>query len=139
MKQDRIAPLDLPLLRPVVTVLECPSRLDIDTAPLEELFAGKGELAAEDTVCRILEDISARLSAMQGARQRAAFDELPQPAERIAAIADQIGLIEVARAARHLATASRQRNGIAMEATMTRLERGFDAAVAQVWNFNVML
>lgn len=130
---------DLPPLQAVVTVLECPSTLTLDPQPLEELFAQKGELGAEDTVCRILEDISARMNALQGPRQRAAFDELSQPPERIAAIADQIGLSEVAIAARHVATTARQENGIAMEATMTRLERAFDSAISQVWNFNMML
>lgn len=139
MKHECSSEADLVPLAPVVTVLECPSRLSLDTYPLEELFAQKGELGAENTVCRVLEDISRRLDELQGPRQRAAFAELVSPAKRIGAIADQIGLKEISLAARHVATSAHQLDGIAMEATMTRLERAFDVAISQVWNFRVML
>jgi len=139
MKHDPITSADMAPLRPVVTVLECPSPLLVDTSPLEALFANKGELAAEDAVCRVLEDLSRRMNELQGPRQRCAFEEIDVPAERIAAIADQIGLTEVALSARHVACAARQSDGIALEAVMCRLERAFDAAISQVWNFSVML
>ena len=139
MTQSLSSQADLPLLEPVVTVLQCTTALELDPGPLEELFATQGELAAEDLVCRVLEDISARLAQLKGPRQRAAFDEMVRPSERIAAIAQQIGLIEVAKAARHVAVSASQYDGIAMEATMTRLERAFDMAISNVWNFQSVL
>ncbi len=139
MKHEPVIPAEMAPLRPVVTVLECPSALRLDPLPLSTLFAEKGEMAAEDTVCRVLEDLSRRINDLQGPRGRAAFDEIDVPADRIGAIAGQIGLTEVAIAACHVATTARQCDGIAMEAVMTRLERAFDSAISQVWNFRVML
>lgn len=126
-------------LAAIVTVLECPGRLTLDPAPLADLFATKGEIAAEDTMCRVLEELSLRLNDLQSPRRRAAFEEIEGPATRIAVIADQIGLCELAMASRHVATTARQGDGIAFEATMTRLERAFDVAISQVWNFRAML
>lgn len=130
---------DLAPLMPVVAVLECPSLLTFDRDRLAELFVRKGETEAEEIICRILEDLAERLNSLQGPRLRAAFAEIDGPAQRICAVADQIGLSEIARAASHVATAATQRDGIAVEATITRLERAIDPAIAQVWNFRNLL
>lgn len=107
----------------------------MDPAPLQTLFAALPDHEAENIVCRALEDIAAKLDRLQGARTIGAFDEISAPAKRLAAIADQIGLIEVALVARHTATASEMQCSVALGATLARLERTFDAAVSHVWDF----
>ena len=122
-----------------VTVLECPSPLIFDRDVLAELFARMDRVEAEDTVCRVLENLAERINDLQDARWRAAFGEIEDPANRIGVIADQIGLTEVAIAAWHVGSAAAQSDGIAMEATMARLERALDRAVTQVWNYHKLL
>jgi hypothetical protein len=58
-----------------------------------------------------------------------------KPARRVGLVAGRLGLVEVATAAGHVRICLKQADGAAIEATMARLERGFDLAVSEVWNF----
>lgn len=118
-----------------VTVLECIRNPALDPGPMTEIYADLGDKVAEETICRALEDLAIRLNQLQDIRALAVFDELARQANRMAAVAEGIGLTEVATAARHVAICARQKNGIALEATLSRLERGFDLAIGQVWDF----
>ena len=117
-----------------VTVLECGSPMRIDPAPLSTIYAEMGAEGAEDTICRVLEDIARRMNSLQELRRACNFPELVRPAQRLAAVGRQIGLTEVSAAADHVATAADQGDPIALEATLQRLERGFDAAICQIWD-----
>jgi hypothetical protein len=107
----------------------------MDAAPLQTLFTALPDHEAEGIVCRALENIAAKLDRLQSARTSGDFAKLAAPAKRLAAIADQIGLTEVALVARHSATASEMKCGVALGATLARLERAFDAAVSHIWDF----
>lgn len=135
MKQNM---LPLAATAPVVstvTVLQFKGHLRLDPDPLASIYATHGEDAAEDTVCRTLADLANRITDLQAIQQRSAFADMPLPARRISAIAGQIGLTDVAAAATHVGIAAGQRDGIAIEATMSRLERCFDFAMTEVWQF----
>ncbi len=138
MKNVLCTPDFAPIAFPV-TVLECQSRLIIDRALLAELFARMDRMEAEGTMCRVLEHLAELINDLQPARLRAAFADIAGPVNRIGTIADQMGLREVAIAAWHVSAAAAQSDGIAMEATMARLERALDAAVTQVWNYHKLL
>ena len=57
----------------------------------------------------------------------------PEPAENITKMmADRV-------AAEGVAKTAQQRDGVAPEATMARLERGFDSAISQVSNFSALI
>jgi hypothetical protein len=118
-----------------VTVLECNRSPLMDPAPLSEIYRDLGDKVAEETICRALEDLAIRLNRLQDIRAIAEFDELTRQANRMAAVAQGIGLTEVSIAARHVAVCAQQKNGVALEATLCRLERGFDLAISQVWDF----
>ena len=47
----------------------------------------------------------------------------------------QIGLTDVIEAAAHVARCAGQCDGVALSATVARLERAFDVAVTQVWRY----
>lgn len=117
----------------VVTVLHCGPLLQIDPAPLTAIYANQGQERAENTICRVLEDIALRLNVLHTSRCRGAFSDMVRPAGRLASVAVQIGLTEVAKAAEHVATAAAQGDAVALQATMSRLERGFDGAISQIW------
>ncbi|MEO1638050.1 MAG: hypothetical protein AAFU41_02225 [Pseudomonadota bacterium] len=118
-----------------VVVLSCPHQMHFDHTPLLRLFSEKSEPEAEEIVCRMLEDIAFQLDLMQKAIAAHTFADVRRPAKRIELVADQIGLMEVAIAASHVGTSVKQGDGVAMEATMARLERGFDLAVSEIWSF----
>ncbi len=84
-------------------------------------------------MCRMLEDIAMRLDMLQRARDEHAFANMDRPAQRIGVVADQMGLAEVAVAVDHVRRCLLQQDWIALDATMARLERGFDIAVSEVW------
>ncbi len=134
MKHVMPLPPSTPVAPASVTVLECGSPVGIDPAPLTLIYADMGADVAEDTICRVLEDIARRLNGLQEQRRACQFPELVRPAQRVGAVARQIGLSEVSTAADHVATAASQGDAIALEATMRRLERGFDAAICQIWD-----
>lgn len=102
---------------------------------MDHIFAVKGQAEAEEMICRVLEDIAHRLYALQVAKYYHAFDQVAKPARRITQVAAQIGLTDVSRTAAHVATAARQADGVALSATLARLERGFDIAVTEIWTF----
>lgn len=118
-----------------VVVLNCPNLLHFDPAPLTRLFADKPQFEAEDIVCRMLEDVALRLDIMQRGIAAGKFDQVLRPARRVEMVADRMGLMEVAVAAGHVRTCLAQQDGVALEATMARLERGFEIAISEIWNF----
>ena len=118
-----------------VTVLQCMRNPALDPGPLSEIYNDLGDKAAEETICRALEDIALRLNRLQDTRAIAGFADMVRQSHRLAAVAQGIGLTEVATAARHVATCAGQQNGVALEAVLSRLERGFDLAISQVWDF----
>ena len=122
-----------------VTVLPCKAELRLNPEPLVQIFAEKGEDVAEETVSRALEDLARRINQLQPHRLDGSFDKLVRPVQRIGVIAEQIGLVEVASAAENVAGAARQNDGIAVEATLCRLERAFDTAVSQAWSFHSLI
>ena len=120
---------------PDVVVVNCPLQLAFDPAPLLHLFNQKELHIAEEVVCRMLEDIALRLDMLQRGLGARDFSKMDKPAKRVGLIAKQLGLIEVAMTADHVRTCLTQVDGVAIEATMARLERGFDVAVSEIWNF----
>jgi hypothetical protein len=118
-----------------VVVLNCHNQLFFDPSPLVRLFAERDAADAEEIVCRMLEDLAMRLDMLQRARARQAFAKMQRPAVRIGVVADHIGLTEVSVAAGHVCACVGQKDWVALDATMARLERGFDMAVSEVWNF----
>lgn len=118
-----------------VIALNCVGEMFIDPVPLRALFARKSDADAEEIICRMLEDIAVRLDVLQRGLLTHDFDMMMRPARRIALVASQIGLLEVVTAAEHVRTCLTQEDGVALEATIARLERSFDVAVNEVWSF----
>lgn len=135
MKQDMtLLPAPTDVVTDAVAVMRCPPVARINIGPIANLYEDLGADAAEDTICRVLEDIAGRLNALHALRNRCEFDKIAAPANRIRSIALQIGLDEVGVAAEAVADTSSQGDAVALEATLSRLERGFDAALGQIWD-----
>ena len=118
-----------------VTQLRCREMMRLDYEPVEHIFASKGEHEAEEMVCRVLEDIAYKLDALQCAKAAHSFDGIMKPARRIVTVGAQIGLTDVIEAAAHVTRCAEQGDGVALSATVARLERAFDVAVTQIWRY----
>ncbi len=116
-----------------VVSLACQDQMHFDPAPLTRIFAERDAEAAEEFVCRMLEDIAMRLDMLQRAMAENAFAQMDRPAQRIGVVADQMGLTEVSVAVDHVRNCLVQQDAVALDATMARLERSFDFAVSEVW------
>ena len=134
---ENVTPFPRPVLDASkdVVALSCRHQMHFDPSPLVRLFAERNTRDAEEVVCRMLEDIAMRLDMLQRALAANEFSKMDRPAQRIGIVADQIGLTEVSAAAGHVRICLAQQDGIAIDSTMSRLERGFDMAVTEVWNF----
>lgn len=120
-----------------VTVLRCRDKFILDPEPLDALFAHKDTAAAEAAVCRALEEIASRLDRLQLARTSGRLELMVEPARRIGGIAGGLGLTGVQQIAGHVADASSSQSGVAVSATMARLERCFDQAISGIWDFRM--
>ena len=117
-----------------ISVLNCSPSIQIDPQPLTSLFVDLGADRAEEAIYRALEDIARRLNELHAARCRCEFADMIRPARRLSGVADQIGLTEVAAASGHVATTAEQGDAIALEATLSRLERAYDGALSRIWD-----
>jgi hypothetical protein len=128
-------PISARLASPDVMMLNCPHKLQFDSAPLRRLFAQKDMHIAEEVVCRMLDDFALRLGMLQRGLAAHEFSQMHKPAKRIGLEVKQLGLVEVAITAEQVRACLDQTDGVAIEATMVRLKRGFDVAVTEIWNF----
>ncbi|WP_085878118.1 hypothetical protein [Roseisalinus antarcticus] len=110
--------------------------VSFDTTPLVRLFAELGEMAAEDTVCNTLEQVSLRLHRLEKRCHRQEFDAIPDLAAEIALLADRIGLATVSRVAGHVGDRARVGDLAALAATVGRLSRAVDHSVAGIWDIS---
>jgi len=58
---------------PSIAVLQCREPAPLDAAPVDYLVAQRGADAAEEMICRVLEDIALRLDAVQQAMAAQGF------------------------------------------------------------------
>ncbi|WP_322894443.1 MULTISPECIES: hypothetical protein [unclassified Yoonia] len=118
-----------------VIILRCHDKLQFDHHVLARAFADRSAVEAEEMLCRILENMADWLNVLQ---QGGAAD-CPAPcqkaARRIGLVASQIGLTGLACAAGHVTSCLQSRDRVALAATIGRLERAFDCAVAEIWTF----
>ena len=119
---------------PQVAMLRCSVEARIDPLPYQSLVGQRGTSEAEEIVCRVLEDIALRLDLLQLAMSDHSFLEIAKQARRVQQVALGIGLTDVQKIAMNAAISAEQQDGIAVHATIARLERSFDVAVTEIWN-----
>lgn len=117
-----------------VVVLRPLDQMTCDPTVLARALAGQSLFAAEDMLCRILENLALWLDVL---RDGLACDNpvlCVRAARRVTLVASRIGLTGLAQAAAHVAACIAQQDKVALAATLARLERAFDLAVIQVWH-----
>ncbi|WP_019953525.1 hypothetical protein [Yoonia vestfoldensis] len=134
---DKTVPFPMPRHRPecevvILRPLEHPRQ---DMPLVAHAFADRSQREAEDMLCAILEGIADWLDLLQQGLAAGNHGMIGKPARRIALVAGQIGLTDVAIAADHVVQCATRGDRHALAATIGRLERAFDIAVTKVWDF----
>lgn len=117
-----------------MTVLGHDEVIRIDSDRLTDLYVELGEAAAEDVICRAMEELAVRLSHAERMYREADVELLRKSVRSMAAIADQIGLHLLARVARDVTATIDRADMIALAATLARLLRIGDRSLTAIWD-----
>ncbi|QDC08382.1 hypothetical protein FHY55_03600 [Oceanicola sp. D3] len=117
-----------------VSVLNVEDDIRLDPERLGTLYYQLGHQGAEDVVCRAMEELAVRLADVDARFREHDWPELARMARGLIAIADQIGMVGLARVAGDVAQAARALDIPAIGATLARLGRIADRSLTEVWD-----
>ena len=106
----------------------------VDQDRLGELYAELGEAAAEDVVCRAMEELALRLSHCSRLHSSGDWDDLRKCTRSLIAIAEQIGMLVLARVAQDVLVTLDARDMPAVAATLARLLRIGEQSLTAIWD-----
>lgn len=106
----------------------------VDHDRLGALYAELGADAAEDVVCRAMEELALRLSHCSRMYNSGKIRELRKCAKSLIAISEQIGMIALARVAGDVVETIDARDTPATGATLARLLRIGERSLAAIWD-----
>lgn len=110
----------------------------LDSEQLAVLFRRLGPVAAEGVVARAMEEITLRISELAPLADARRLADLAHRAQRLVAIAEQIGLVAFSRVAADVAGCAERGDPAALGATMARLERLYERSVLALWDLQDM-
>lgn len=117
-----------------VTLLRQDETVRLDPARVHDLFLQLGDRAAEDLVCRGLEEMAARLAHVERCHRRGRVEEMRRTARGLATVSDQLGMTLLGRVARSVIACSGDGDDVALSATLARLLRIGERSLAKFWD-----
>lgn len=109
-------------------------KVRVDQDRLGALYAQLGENAAEDVVCRAMEELALRLSHCSRLYKAGNLNDLRKCAKSLIAIADQIGMLVLARVAGDVLESLDADDAPAVAATLGRLLRIGEQSLTAIWD-----
>lgn len=109
-------------------------KVRVDQDRLGALYAQLGEAAAEDVVCRAMEELALRLSHCSRLHTAGDLPELRKCTRSLIAISDQIGMLVLARVANDVIETIDDKNAPALAATLARLLRIGEQSLTAIWD-----
>lgn len=106
----------------------------LDSGRMAGLYTQLGEIAAEDVVCRAIEELAVRLSHCERQWRASDLAALRKGARSLIAIAEQIGMTTLARVAGDVTASVDARDDAAIGATLCRLVRIGERSLTAVWD-----
>lgn len=107
--------------------------IQLDEERLGGLYEDLGPHAAEDIICRAMEELAIRLSHCNRLHLLGRRDDLRKSARSLIAIADQIGMRKLARVAEDVTTCIDAGDHVALAATLARLMRAGEGSLTAIW------
>lgn len=117
-----------------VTQLRLSEHVQVDHDRLDALYSEMDHAAAEDMVCRAMEQLALRMAHCDRHYRAANFDELHKSSRSLVAIADQIGMTVMARVAADVARCAETQDLVALAATLSRLMRTGEESLSAIWD-----
>ena len=106
----------------------------VERGQIETLKQDLGRHAAEDVVCRAMEELAHRLCHVQDLALNGPREDLHKGLRALGAIADQIGLKSLSKVARDVMICIEFGDGVAEAATLSRLARTGESSLAMLWD-----
>ena len=106
----------------------------LDRSQLEVLYQSLGPIGADKVVNHALEEISIALTRGLKEYRDGRLDELRATVRAFVAVAQQVGMMTLARVARDVQELSMIHDPAALGATMARLERIGETSLVAVWD-----
>jgi len=106
----------------------------VDADQLGGLYANVGNLAAEDIVCRAMEELALRLAHCDRLYRTNDLTGLRKSSRSLIAIADQIGMGKLARVAGDVTNCIDADDTISLAATFSRLMRIGEGSLTAIWD-----
>jgi hypothetical protein len=108
----------------------------MDRAQIETLCTDLGPHAAEDVVCRAMEELAQRLCHLQQQALAGPREDLHKGLRALAAIADQIGMCSLRKVALDVMACIELGDAVAEAATLARLARIGERSLNALWDLN---
>lgn len=116
-----------------VTMLAMSEPVQLDADKLEELYEQLGDVAAEDVVCRAMEELAVKLAQVDRLYRSRQIEEMRKTARSMGAIAGQVGMNMLARVASDVMRCVDTGDATALAAVVQRLMRTGESSLMQIW------
>ncbi|MBV7407581.1 hypothetical protein [Maritimibacter sp. DP1N21-5] len=117
-----------------VTALQPIENVRLDRDQLQVLYRQLGPVGADKVLNHALEELASLLVEVPADYRAGRFDRVQAGARALAAVAQQVGMITLARVARDAAALALGYDGAAFGAVVARLERIGDRSLVAVWD-----
>ena len=117
-----------------ITQLRLSEHVKVDHDRLDALYSEMEPAAAEDMVCRAMEELALRIAQCDRLYRASDFDGLHKASRSLVAIAEQIGMTVMARVARDVADCATSQDPVPLAATLARLMRTGEESLTAIWD-----
>lgn len=117
-----------------ITELRFAEVVRLDSDQLDNLIRTLGPRAAEDIVCRAIEDLASRLTRCERAATRRELGELRKELRGLRDLAGELGMTAVKTTAGFVRDCINAGDMVALDATVARLVRLGDLSLYAVWD-----
>ena len=121
-----------------VTLLAMKEPVQLDADKLEELFEQLGDSAAEDVVCRAMEELAVRLAQTERLYRAGKVPDMRKCVRSLGAIATQIGMSALTRVANDVVSCIDSCDANALAAVLQRLLRTGESSLTEIWDIQDM-
>lgn len=120
-----------------ITALRVTETARLDEESIRALGCQMGPHAAEEMICRALEDLARRLRQCDSAFRTRDLDGLWRASRALGAVAGQIGMVGLVRVAGDVRLCIEDGDPVALAATTARLIRVGEASLTSIWDIHV--
>ena len=108
----------------------------LDPVRMVELCGQIGDRAAEEAVCRAMEELAVRLSFTERQYRHGKIDAMRKSARALVSIADHMGMYALSRVAGDVIACAEREDRAALAAVLARLIRLGELSLSAIWDIH---